>query len=264
MKPYYDDGQITIYHGDCREILPSLEPVDLVVTSPPYGSIRDYIDGSEFEWKGCLDSMVACLEPGGVIMWNVDNQTINGSETGDAFRQVLYMMDEGGLRLHDTMIYLRQGVTFPDANRYLPGFEYMFILSKGAPSTFQGLKDRPNISAGARIHGSVTETDGTKREHSRNGKTIEPFGLRFNYWSISSSAPDVGHPAVMPYKMAAAHIATWSLENMTILDPFMGSGTTLRAAKDLGRRAIGIEIEERYCEIAVKRLAQEVLPLAFT
>jgi site-specific DNA-methyltransferase (adenine-specific) len=65
----------------------------------------------------------------------------------------------------------------------------------------------------------------------------------------------------MPYPMAAAHIQTWTVPGEIVLDPFMGSGTTLRAAKDLNRLAIGIEIEERYCEIAAKRCAQEVLDL---
>jgi len=258
---YYEDDSVTIYHGDCRDILPTLEPVDLVVTSPPYGSMRDYDERLNFEWKSCVQLIPPVLVEGGVVMWNVDNQTVNGSETGDAFRQILHMMDIGRLRLHDTMIYIKQGVTYPDSNRYLPGFEYMFILSKGSPNVFEGLRDRPNITAGTKVHGVLREADGTQHLHNRHGEIVEPFGLRFNYWSIPSATRVNSHPAVMPYKMANGQILTWSHPGMMVLDPFMGSGTTLRAAKDLGRKAIGIEIEERYCEIAAKRMSQSVMAL---
>ena len=71
----------------------------------------------------------------------------------------------------------------------------------------------------------------------------------------------VGHPTQKPLKIIRRIIENSSLENYSILDPFIGSGTTLVAAKELGRKAIGIEIEEKYCEIAAKRLSQEVLPL---
>ena len=88
----------------------------------------------------------------------------------------------------------------------------------------------------------------------RRGKGPLPNGR-----SINEAAPKNGHPCPKPFKAWKWLAEKVSLEGETIIDPFMGSGTTLRAAKDLGRKAIGIEIEERYCEIAVKRLAQEVL-----
>ena len=72
----------------------------------------------------------------------------------------------------------------------------------------------------------------------------------------ATNAERVGHPTQKPLA-----VMTWCLSAQTILDPFLGSGTTLRASKDLGRKAIGIEIEERYCEIAAKRLSQEVFTL---
>ena len=86
------------------------------------------------------------------------------------------------------------------------------------------------------------------------------FGLRRNWWVISNPYTGIteGHPAPMSPKLARDHILTWSVPGDIILDPFAGSGTTLWAAKQMGRRAIGIEIEERYCEIAAKRLSQEV------
>jgi len=227
MTPYYEDEAVQIYHGDCREIMFDLE-FDMAVTSPPYGDIRGY-DGIG-DWKAVLKALSDSVVDGGVIVWNVADQVIDGSETGLSFRQALHMIDECGMRLHDTMIYVSEGVTFPDANRYLHGVEYMFVFSKGAPRHFNGIKDRRNKWAGSKVHGT---------DRLRDGSTVAP----------------------MSYAMASGHIQTWSDPGETVLDPFMGSGTTLRAAKDLGRKAIGIEIEERYCEIAAKRMSQLAMAL---
>jgi site-specific DNA-methyltransferase (adenine-specific) len=173
-------------------------------------------------------------------------------------------MLEVGFKLHDTMIYIKEGVSFPDANRYLPAFEYMFVASKGSPRTFMPIRDRLNKYAFDRIHGTNRQQDGrtTPKKGLEVKRTVPEYGWRYNWWLISNreatNSESAGHPAVMPRQMAIDHIQTWSVTQECILDPFMGSATTLRAAKDLGRRAIGIEIEEKYCEIAAKRLAQKV------
>ena len=240
-------------------MLPDLEMVHCTVTSPPYGAIREYGGAFDFEWREVIAWLYHRTLEGGVVMWNVADQVIDGSESGLSFRHALRAM-ECGFRLHDTMIYCKEGVTYPDANRYLPAFEYMFIFSKGAPAHFNGYKDRRNKYAGSTIHGPQ-RLPGSMEAKCRDGELVPAFGLRLNWWIMNpaSTEPSNGHPARMPTAMAKGHIRTWTEMNETILDPFMGSGTTLRAAKDLGRKAIGIEIEEKYCEIAAKRLSQEVL-----
>jgi len=262
MKPYFEEDGITIYHGDCMQVLAEIENVHCTVTSPPYGSIREYGGYFEFEWRETFALLWHCTLEGGVVVWNAADQVIDGSETGISFRQMLRGM-ECGFRLHDTMIYCKESVTYPDCNRYLPAFEYMFILSKGAPLHFNGIKDRKNLHAGSTIHGPQRLADGRMEPKCRDGQIVPDFGLRLNWWILNpaSTEPSNGHPARMPSSMARGHVRTWTDPGETVLDPFMGSGTTLRAAKDLGRRAIGIEIEEKYCEIAAKRLAQKVLPL---
>lgn len=261
MKPYFEDEAVTIYHGDCREILPQVSPFDLVVTSPPYGEIREYGGHLSTDLLSVIGLLADGLRPGGVIMWNVMDQTVNGSESGESFRQALYAKDRG-LLLHDTMVYCKEAVVFPDANRYHPAFEYMFVWSKGAPRHFNGIRDRKNRWAGSKIHGTRRYADGITRRPHKDGDPIPSDGLRWNWWVLPTAAQEadgVDHPARMPSAMARAHITTWSIAGDLVLDPFMGSGTTLRAAKDLGRKAIGIEISEAYCEIAAKRMAQGVL-----
>jgi len=259
MKPYYQHAGITIYHGDCREVLPSLD-AGMVLTSPPYGGMRQYEGIQSEEWLDVIGLLYPVLGPGSVCMWNVADQTIDGSETGTSFRQALRFL-EVGFKLHDTMIYAKEGVSFPDANRYLPAFEYMFVASKGAPRVFNPISDRRNKWAGDTVHGTDRQQDGrcTEKKGLAVGRRVPDFGWRYNWWLMANRNDGNGHPAPMPQEMAADHIRTWTNESDVVLDPFAGSGTTLRAAKDLGRRAIGIEIEEKYCEIAAKRLSQEVL-----
>ena len=132
-----------LYLGDCREILPTIENVNAVITSPPYDNMRTYGGHEPVNCLAVINLIANILEDGGVCMWNVADQVIDGSETGTSFRHALRAM-ECGLRLHDTMIYCKEGVTFPDANRYHPAFEYMFVFSKGAPAHFNGIKDWKN------------------------------------------------------------------------------------------------------------------------
>lgn len=249
-------GNATLYLGDCRDILPTLGNVDAVVTSPPYDDLRDYGEG--FRGVDCLDiiSLTApLLCEGGVMVWNVADATKNGSETGSSFRQALHAMS-CGLNLHDTMIYLRENVNFPEDVRYFSGFEYMFVFSNGKPKTFNPIKDRRNKWSGTVMHGTDRQPDGTTKPISGKGKVIEPYGMRFNYWLMSNNGGDVGHPAPMPYQMAHDHIISWSDVGSTVLDMFMGSGTTGIAAASTGRAFIGCEIDPRYFDIACRRIEQ--------
>ena len=249
-------GAATLYLGDCRDVLPTLGPIDCVVTSPPYDNLREY--GAGFEPLDCnpvISALAANIKQGGVIMWNVADATINGSETGTSFRQALHAIS-CGLNLHDTMIYLRDNVNFPESVRYFSGFEYMFVFSKGTPKTFNPIKDRRNKWAGLIMHGTDRQRDGTKTPISGLGKAVQSFGMRFNHWLMTNNEPDIGHPAPMPRAMADGHIISWSNPSETILDPFMGSGTTGVAAVQMQRQFIGIEREPTYFDIACRRIEQ--------
>lgn len=249
-------GDCRLLLGDCLEILPTLGNVDAVVTSPPYDAIRQYGEG----WQGVdtlavLQLLSLRLSEGGVVVWNVADQTVEGSETGTSFRQALHAI-ECGLRLHDTMIYCKEGVTFPDSNRYHPAFEYMFVFSKGAPKHFNGIRDWKNKWGGSPMHGTDRLADGTTKRINGHGNPVSQMGLRRNWWVIANpyTGDTKGHPAPMPYRLASDHIETWTTRGETVVDPFLGSGTTGLASVKLGRSFIGIEIDEGYFDIACDRI----------
>ncbi len=269
MTPYYEDNAVTIYHGDCREILPELGKHQLVVTSPPYDDLRTY-GGHNSDVSDCARIIAASLITGGVLVWVVGDETSNGSESLTSYRQAIMFHDDYGLNLHDTMIWNKGSCRFPETTRYYPTFEFMFVFSRGKPNVVNLISDRKNIYSGAGVaRGSQIRTkDGRMTENSANkvapNRVIKEVGVRFNVWNIPVSASSdeySDHPATFPRRLVQDHITTWSNPEHATVDPFMGSGTTLRAAKDLGRKAIGIEIEERYCEMAAKRMEQEVLDL---
>lgn len=202
---------------------------------------------------------------GGCIAWIVGDKTENGSETLSSFRQAI-RFTENGLNLHDTMIYQKDSCPFPEVNRYYPSFEYMFIFSNGKPKTTNLLADKKNLRSGDGVASSTQRgKDGITRAVSaaKNdpNKLIKSEGIRTNIWRYSPGfmkttnyKPAFEHPAMFPEALAKDHILSWSNERDLILDPFMGSGTTLFACKELNRNGIGIEINERYCAISKKRL----------
>lgn len=236
MKPYYSHAGITIYHGDCREILPTLPAFDLVLTDPPYASgartdsnrqvrgamLRSMDDGDwfthdamttwGFQWfmRSVLIDLREKLKAGGHLYWFTDwrmTPTVYG------------MLEAHGFRVNHCLVFAK---TYFGMGAYWRNqHENIVFASAGQPAD---MLDRGRGSVlTCKSVGSV------EREHP----TEKPIDL---IEQILSAVP-----------------------GDDVFDPFMGSGTTLRAAKNLGRHAIGIEIEEKYCEIAAKRLSQEVL-----
>ena len=244
------------------------QSVDLVVTSPPYDDLRTYNDSSKWDFdvfKDVAKGLVRVLKDGGVIMWNVNDATIKGSETGSSFRQCLHFMDLG-LRLHDTMIYEKTGTAFAsgvNSVRYTQVFEYCFILSKGRPKTINLIQDKKNKWAGITSWGNATsrKKDGTTYDPNRKSNAIKEWGVRTNIWRIKnsggfgqSSKASYKHPATMPEELARGHIKTWSGVNDIVLDPFMGAGTTAQVSAEENRQYIGFEIDETYHKMCIDRM----------
>ena len=214
--------------------------VDLVLTSPPYDNLRDY-EGYEFDFQSIAKELYRVTK--NVLVWVVGDSTNKGSESGSSFRQALYFM-QLGFKLHDTMIYEKNSPAYPanrNGNRYTQIFEYMFVFSKGEVPK-QLISDKPNKWAGYKDF---------------SGKLKNPvpdFSPRNNIWKYTTSFNGVKHPAPFPEALAKDHVLSWSRPNEIVYDPFMGSGTTAKAAKELGRNYIGSEISESYVAIALKRL----------
>ena len=251
--------------GEASKIMAGFEEgcIDLSVTSPPYDDLREY-KGYTFDFEAIAQQLYRVTKPGGVVVWVVGDATVNGSETGTSFRQAL-LFKEIGFNLHDTMIWVKAGCSFSETNRYYPIYEFMFIFSKGKPTTFNLIEDRKNKCYGDKVRGTDRMPDGSTKQVSskRNnlGRLIKEYGVRYNVWNINEEKNSrmFGHPAIFPEQLAADHIRSWSNEGDIVLDPMAGSGTTLKAARILGRKYIGIEISEEYVAIAEERLSQSVL-----
>ena len=251
--------------GDAADVLPTLGvKADLILTSPPYDNLRTF-GGHGFDFDRVADACLGALAEGGVLVWVVADATVDGSETGTSFRQALGFM-ERGLRLHDTMIYRKHGgAAIKNLPRHKNGFEYMFVF--GTPQTINIIVDRKALQPG-KGGMRTTRLQNGELQHDNRGD-VPAMLRRDNVWTYDPGfnkchpgypqAHD--HPATFPYALAVDHITTWTNSGDVVLDPMAGSGTVLRAAKDLGRSSIGIEIHEPYVDLIHRRMAQEVLAL---
>ncbi len=252
-----------IIEGDHIHILKSLPEsfVDLIITSPPYGDLRDY-NGYVFNYKDTANSLFRILKNGGVCVWIVGDKTENGSETLESLKQALYFK-EIGFKVHDTMIYQKVGCPFPESNRYYQNWEYMFVFSKGKPKTFNPLLIKSNGNGNRKVTNTDRQKDGSTQ---RSDCYINEYHPKHNVWQYGSGYMQTTkdkyaykHPAMFPENLAKDHILSWSNENDIILDPMCGSGTVCKMAKILNRKYIGIEISKEYCDIANKRVNDVII-----
>lgn len=248
-----------IYNMDCLNGLSQLNDnyIDLTVTSPPYNNIRTY-NGYSFNFEKIAKELYKVTKNGGVVVWIVNDATIKGSETGTSFKQALYFK-EIGFNLHDTMIYKKNNPTPQKSNRYQSCFEYMFVLSKGKPKTFNPILIEKKYIENRKNKMYNKNQDGAQIQHEY--KSSSNMKIKNNIWEYNvglyHSTNDKEaflHPAIFPEQLAADHIISWSNENDIVLDPFMGSGTTAKMAVLNNRNFIGFEISKEYCDIANNRL----------
>ena len=253
-------NNVWLMKGDCLERMKEIESgsVDLTVTSPPYDNLRTYnnsLDWGEHVWKNVLQELFRVTKQGGVVVWVVGDATIKGSETGTSFKQALYAK-EIGFNLHDTMIYQTNKPPMND-KRYQSEFEYVFIFSKGKPKTVNLIREKTLATGKEKYTGTQQENGkftgyGKKRNLERD---------KYNIWSVKVGSNQTTkdkiafkHPAIFPEQLANDHIISWSNEGDTVLDCFMGSGTTGKMSLINSRKFIGIEKDAEYFDIGTKRI----------
>lgn len=217
IVPYYEEDNIVVYCGDCLEVLPQLEPVDMILTDPPYDSMThdgvEFFDHLDFAPMENVESLVKLL--------------LSKSKTWTICFCALEMLGDYKKAAPDC--WIRGGI-------------------------WDRVSNMPQISGDRPAQGG----EGIAIFHGKGRKKWNGGG-KAAIWRHAVERNKKEHPTQKPLSLFHQLVEQFSFDNQTILDPFMGSGTTLRAAKDLGRKAIGIELNERYCEIAVKKLGQRVL-----
>lgn len=248
MDPYYADESVTLYHGDVVDVLPHLTNVAATVTSPPYNTLGkklskpsglhknnrwlekvnalgyadDMDEGAYADWQASVAAGVyAVTKPGGSFFYNHKCRWRNGV----LFHPIDIVRSFEGWTLRQELIWDRAcSITF-NARMFATSDERIFWLVKPGAA------------------------------HVWNQQASGYLSV----WKVNPETAQPNHPCPFPEPIVTRAIAGTTLPGDLVLDPFAGSGTTLRVAKDMGRRAVGVEIEERYCEVIAKRLAQDVL-----
>jgi site-specific DNA-methyltransferase (adenine-specific) len=223
MTPYYQDEAVCIYHGDCREVLPHLFRVDAVIADPPFGI--------GFKYESHDDTP----EGYGQFVWSV----IEAAES---------------LCAPASPVFVWQAM--PNVRRFAEWFPRNYRVFAAAKNFVQM---RPTPMQYAYDPVLVWWTEGEKPWTA--GTSSRDFHVGNTAGIISRKTHEKSHPCPRPLDQVEHIVAQWVKPGGTILDPFMGSGTTLVAAKRLGRKAIGIERERKYCDLAVERLSQGALGL---
>lgn len=251
VKPYYEDEWVTLWHGDCREVLAGLDPdhdlgtIDLVVTDPPYGE-------TSLEWDRWPDDWPASIARVAASMWCFGS-----------LRMFLDRRDEfSGWRLSQDVVWSkpRGGVAYPD-RATVRTHEIVTHWYRGDWSEIHHQQQRTERHGPGKgtIHRGETGPawNGARRAHQWTDD-----GTRAMFSVIECQTMRMrgtGHPTEKPTGILEPLIAYGCEVGGTVLDPFAGSGSTLDAARQIGRHAVGVEADERYCEIAAKRLAQDTL-----
>ncbi len=248
MMPYWssDDGRVVLYHGDCRTVLPELElTADLIVADPPYGE-------TSLLWDRWPDGWPAVAAAVTRSMWCFGS-----------LRMFLGRRDEfAGWRLSQDVVWQKHNPTGPDADRFRRIHEYALHWYRGP---WREVYHKPQrITTGVIEPGRVVK-QGAKDIHQRGGYRTGSWtdsGTRLMTSVITARSMHRNggiHPTEKPIPLLLPLLSYGCPPGGLVLDPFAGSGSSLIAAHDSSRRAIGIETDERYCEVAARRLSQGCL-----
>ena len=248
MTPYYETELGKLYHGDCLEIIPHIEPVDLVFADPPFNINKPYMDKRKNYPDWCADWIGWCfrvlkdsgsfyhmtlsrhlewkmpiMARGGVFINKIEWKNVSAQHSKNQFwpaTQPIMLYGKTDNYIFNTYAETDNKIQ----KRWTP-------FKKGSRGQLKDFwDDIPLVYAGSISHPEAILVKGTKKK---------------------------AHPCQMPKALAKRAILFSTNENALVLDPFSGSGTTLLSCEDLNRRWIGIEIEEKYCEIAAKRIEKE-------
>jgi len=242
LRPYYDEAGITIYHGDCAQVLPFLDPVDLLLTDPPHGDTSlDWDSEPATEWIGAAKGLAASIWCYGSMRFHMASDEVFSQNGYSLAQDVIWEKHNGSgfasdrfRRVHEIAVHWYRG-------KYS---EIYFRAPKSGEMTA-----RPRRRGATPHLGSIgAESDGRPAE-----------GIMRSVIYCESCHGHAEHPTQKPIGAIAPIMESSCPPGGVVLDPFMGSGTTLVVAKNQGKRAIGIERELKYCEIAVRRLAQQTL-----
>lgn len=201
--------------------------IDLIITSPPYDEMRSY-RGYSFPFEKIAAELFRITKYGGIVVWVVSDQTVDGDETGSSFRQALFFKDTG-YDLYRTMLYIKPPRGASGNNKtYWQSFEYMFVFSKGGPKTINLPLDK------------------------------DPYRWTYKIGKGHSTKDQIAfqHPAIFPEQLASDHIRCWSNEGDIVYDPCAGSGTVAKSSITLNRKWIASETSQEYCNIIRQRVAQ--------
>lgn len=243
MKPYYEHAGITIYHGDCRELLPQLEDssASIAITSPPYNLVRKWIDSNGPNSVNKIFAKKVLEE------WYEDDVPEEQYQEGQRWiiSQLLRICSSSVFYNHKVRYAVKRFGRVMHPTEFVPLSEMWgeIVWDRGGGITHNS---RRFVCSDERIY------------WLRSPATFNNMGYT-SVWRIHVPPHDFDHPCPFPSEVPERCILMASAPGDIVIDPYCGSGTTLEAAKSKGRRAIGIEIEEKYCEIAAKRLAQKVL-----
>lgn len=254
----------TIQHIDCVEGMKKLpdESVDLMVTSPPYDGIRKY-NGFNYDLHAAGKEIYRLLREGGIAMMVIQDQTKNFGKSLTSFKTIIDWCDNIGFKLFENIIYKKHGGEGAWwTKRFRVDHEYMPIFLKGErPQYFnkEPLKI-PSKHGGKTMTGCATRLTNGKTLNSKK-VTINPLKCRGTLWDYTTcgdgSRLKHQHPATFPDKIPFDFIQCFCPKKGTVLDPFIGSGTTALAAIGLERDYIGFDISQEYCQLAEKRIKEE-------
>ena len=260
MKPYYEDQHITIYNEDCRHVLPQIQNIGLCLTSPPYLNQRDYTLSS-FDWYSVVPSALSSVQLAerGQMLVNLGVVHQNG-EVVPYWNELAKRLQSEGFKFFGQYVW-DQGFGLPgDWNgRLAPSCELLFHFNRQARQINKIVKcskagHNPSTTGLRGKDGQVKTKAYSCIQDIKIPDSVIRIMREQNRTDLAAS-----HPARFPKAFADFLIRAFGHPGDIVLDPFMGSGTTLYAAKELQYRCIGIEIEERYCEMAAIRCSQENL-----